>query len=602
MNLESIRQIRSRRQISQTNDCRWKRWRYREQPGHYLKLVRCSHQIASTVTTRYVAPSSSEIQERLGLLVRAGEMFHRSLEVDETLANVARMAVESFSDLCLFDLIDEESERLYVSSGAHRDPSLDAVLRQVGTSILYDTDFGIHPAVRVTQSGEPFIVPIFNDAAIARHAVSAKHAAFMRQMGYRSKIVVPVIAHGHIFGALTFVRSFNEVSFDEEDVSAAQELGRRAGLAVANAKQYHREQHVAATLQRAFLLQDFPRREGLTFNALYRPAKGDAELGGDWYDAFTTSDGSIIITIGDVAGKGIEAARLMVQLRQSIRIAAIVSTDPSRILELANAALFLDRTDAFATAFVGMISPRSFELAYASAGHPPAIVRWDNSELLKLETTSLPLGVDEKSTFKTATLAMDRDALLVLYTDGVTESTRDALAGEELLCEVLASEAAIYSANPARFVERTVARDRAQDDVAIMTIRFGQNRSHWRFDVDNPAAAYALKNELIETLRRVSAMTREQEDDCQLIFSELVGNAVRHAPGALSISLSGDDGGLELHIVDEGPGISGDPSLPDDIWSESGRGLFLIKELAEHLTIERLPGYGSYVRVGLPTR
>jgi sigma-B regulation protein RsbU (phosphoserine phosphatase) len=529
-------------------------------------------------------------------------MFHRSLEVDETLANIARMAVESFSDLCLFDLIDEESDRLYVSSGAHRDPSLNALLKKVGTSILYDTDFGVHPAVQVTQTGKPFIVPVFDDAAIARHAASAKHADFMRQMGYRSKIVVPVIAQGHIFGALTFVRSFNEVAFDEEDLSAAQELGRRAGLAVANAKQYHREQHVAATLQRAFLLQDFPRRERLSFNALYRPAKGDAELGGDWYDAFTTSDGSIIITIGDVAGKGIEAARLMVQLRQSIRIAAIVSTDPDRILRLANAALFLDRTDAFATAFVATISPGAFELTYASAGHPPAILRWDSGELLKLEATSLPLGVDENCTFKTATLAVDRNALLVLYTDGVTESNRDPLAGEQLLCDVLASDAAIYAANPARFVERTVARDRVQDDVAIMTVRFGQSRTHWRFDVDNPAAAYALKSELMEMLRRLTKMTPEQEDDCQVIFSELVGNAVRHAPGALSISVSSDDRGLELHVIDEGPGFGGKPSLPEDIWSESGRGLFLIKELAEHLTIERLPGYGAYVRVGLPTR
>lgn len=526
-------------------------------------------------------------------------MFHRSLQVDQTLANVARMAVESFADLCLFDLMDEESERLYVSSGAHRDPSLDAALKEVGSSILYDADFGVHPAVRVTQTGEPFMIPVFDDEAIRRHAASPKHANFMREMGYRSKIVVPVVAHEHIFGALTFVRSVNEVAFDEEDLSAAQELGRRAGLAVANAKQYHREQHVAATLQRAFLLQDFPRRAGLAFNALYRPAKGDAELGGDWYDAFTVSDGSIIITIGDVAGKGIEAARLMVQLRQSIRIAAIVSTDPAQILKLANAAIFLDRTNAFATAFVATIPPTGAEIVYASAGHPPAIVRWDSGELLKLETTSLPLGVDENSTFTTATLAIDRAALLVLYTDGLTESTRDALAGEQLLCDILSSEAAIYAANPARYVERTVARDRAQDDVAIMTIRFGKSRTRWRFDVDDPAAAYALKSELMEHLNGFSRMTPEQEDDCELIFSELIGNAVRHAPGGLSISVSSEGSGLELHIIDEGPGFSDDPALPDDVWSESGRGLFLIKELAETLSIERLPGYGSYVRVGL---
>jgi phosphoserine phosphatase RsbU/P len=549
-----------------------------------------------------LALSSSRIQERLALLVRAGEMFHQSLEVDETLANVARMAVESFADMCLVDLIDEQSERLYVSSGAHRDPSLDAQLKIVGTSILYDTEFGVHPAVGVAQSGEPFLIPVFDDEIIRRHAASAKHADFMRRMGYRSKIVVPVTAHDHIFGALTFVRSLNDAAFDEEDLSAAQELGRRAGLAVANAKQYHREQHVAATLQRAFLLQDFPHREGLAFNALYRPAKGDAELGGDWFDAFTAPDGSVIIAIGDVAGKGIEAARLMIQLRQSIRIAAIVNSDPGQILELANAVLFLDRGEAFATAFVGRISVDAAAMTYASAGHPPPIVRWEGGELLKLETTSLPLGVDRNCTFSTGTLAIDREALLVLYTDGVTESTRDAVAGEQLLGDVLASEAAIYASNPARYVARTVSRDRAQDDVAILTVRFGTSKSDWHFDVVDPAAAYALKSDLSKLLRGVSEMTREQDDDCQLIFSELIGNAVRHAPGALSICISRNDNGLELHIIDDGPGFSGDPALPDNLWSESGRGLFLIKELAQSLTIECLPGHGSYVRVGLPLR
>ena len=553
------------------------------------------------MTHHETTPANSRFQGRLALLVRAGEMFHRSLEVDETLTNVARMAVESFADLCLFDLIDDESERLYVSSGAHRDPSLEAILKNVGTSILYDTEFGVHPAVRVSQTGVPFIIPVFDDEVIRRHAVSAKHEAFMRQMGYRSKIVVPVIAHGHIFGALTFVRSVSHIAFDEEDVSAAQELGRRAGLAVANAKQYHREQHVATTLQRAFLTHDFPRRDGLTFNALYRPGKGDAELGGDWYDAFTLADGSVVITIGDVAGKGIEAARLMVQLRQSIRIAAVVNPDPGEILKIVNAALFLDRNASFATAFVATISPDGRSITYASAGHPPAIVRWDSGELQKLETSSLPLGVDEGSTFVTATLAVLRPALLVLYTDGLTESTRDALAGEQLLCDVLSSEAAIYAANPARYVERTVARDRAQDDVAILTVRFGQWRTQWGFDVDDPAAAYALKSELIEKLKGMSNLTAARDDDCELIFSELIGNAVRHAPGGLSVSVSREGGSLNLHIIDDGPGFSGDPSLPEDLWAEGGRGLYLIKELAENLTIERLPGYGSYVRVALPS-
>ena len=536
-------------------------------------------------------------QERLGLLVRAGEMFHRSLEVDETLDNVARMAVESFSDLCLFDIIDEHSERLYVTAGAHRDPSMDALLKNLGSSILYDTELGIHPAVRVAQSGEPFFVPVFDEAAIHKHAASANHAAFMRRMGYRSKIVVPVIAHSHIFGALSFVRTADTMPFDEQDVDAAQELGRRAGLAVANAKQFHREQHVAATLQRAFLTQDFPRRDGLAFHALYRPGKGDAELGGDWYDAFTVADGSIVITIGDVTGKGIEAARLMVQLRQAVRVGATIDPDPGAILRIVNETLLLDRGDAIATAFVGTIAPDSRTLRYASAGHPPPFLCDNDAGVQSLSGSDPPLGIQSGLTFDTNSLKVEQPATLVLYTDGVTEATRDAIAGENLLRAVLASDALNFAANPARFVERAVGRNQSQDDVAIMTVRFGKRKTSRHWDVADPAAAYALKGSVLGALHEIAEFTVEQEQNLHMIFSELVGNAVRHAPGALSISLSDDAGKVYLHVIDEGPGFEQSPTLPSDIWSESGRGLFLISALAKDLTVERLAGFGSHVIV-----
>jgi len=546
--------------------------------------------------------TSDRTQERLALLVRAGEMFHRSLEVEKTLDNVARMAVESFSDLCLFDMIDEQSDRLYVTAGAHRDPSMDTILKNVGSSILYDTGLGVHPAVRVAQSGEPFFVPVFDEAAIHLHAASANHASFMRRMGYRSKIVVPVIAHEHIFGALSFVRTTDTEPFDEQDVDAAQELGRRAGLAVANATQFHREQHVAATLQRAFLTRDFPQRKGLSFHAIYRAGKGDAELGGDWYDAFTVADGSIVITIGDVTGKGIEAARLMVQLRQSVRVAATIDSDPGAILKTVNETLLLDRGNAIATAFVATIAPDSRALRYASAGHPPAFVRGDAAVLVSLTASAPPLGIQTGLIFETNSITIAPPATLVLYTDGVTESTRDAIAGERRLRAVLESEAFDFAANPARFVERAVGPNQSQDDVAIMTVRFGARETFRHWDVADPAAAYALKGSILAALREIAEFTVEQEQNVHVIFSELVGNAVRHAPGALSISISTSGSKVCLHVIDDGPGFDRQPALPSDIWSESGRGLFLISALAENLKVEPLAGFGSYVSVELQPR
>lgn len=205
-------------------------------------------------------------QERLALLVRAGEIFHQSLDVTETLNNVARLAVEAFSDICLFDLIDERSDRLFVTASAHRDRKQEEALSTVST-ILYVEEFGVHPVVQVTRTGRPFFLPHIDDAVIAAHAASRQHEQYMRRFGYRSKIVVPVIAQDRLFGALTFVRT-GEVEFNERDLQFAIELGRRAGLAVANAKQYHREQYVAETLQRSFLPREFPSKAGIELSAL----------------------------------------------------------------------------------------------------------------------------------------------------------------------------------------------------------------------------------------------------------------------------------------------------------------------------------------------
>lgn len=542
--------------------------------------------------------AADRTRERLELLVRAGEMFHQSLDLDDTLYNVARVAVESFADLCLFDLVDEKSDRLYVTAGAHRDTSVEATLKNSGSSILYDSDYRVHPAVRVTQTGVPFFVPVFDDEQIARHAASAAHAAFMRSMNYGSKIIVPVVLQSRIYGALSFIRTQGGEPFDRRDVQFAEELGRRAGLAVANAKQYHREQHTATMLQESFLTQEFPNRPGLAFNALYRPSGDVARLGGDWYDAFTTHDGSTVVTIGDISGKGIDAARLMVGVRQSIRVAATVTRDPAEILRIVNDVMFLDHSDSLATTFIGVLDRELDALSYASAGHPPVFLRRNDRSIEALRSGSPPLGIWPQATFVREKVSLADAALLVMYTDGLSEVARDPIAGEQMILQLLAAEAALHVNNPARYFERMLGSNEQQDDIAIMTVRFGPTDDRqWRFDVGDTAVAYAIQRELIVSL---GVTDEAQLNTCELILSELIGNAVRHAPGPLSLSISIDDGGVCLHAIDEGPGFEFRSSLPTDLWAESGRGLFLIAALARSVTAEKLPGCGSYIRVCLP--
>lgn len=536
---------------------------------------------------------------RLNLLVRAGEMFHQSLDVSQTLNNVARLAVESFADICLFDLIDDRSERLFVTASAHRDRSREEALAGV-SGIFYVEEFGVHPVVRVTRTGEPFFLPHIDDAVIAEHAASRQHEQYMRKFHYRSKVVAPVIAHGHIFGAITFVRTDEDNEFDRADLLFAVELGRRAGLAVANAKQFHREQYVAETLQRAFLPSWFPHNPRVQFSAYYRPGSTEADIGGDWYDAFEIGDGYIALTIGDVTGKGIEAARLMVLIRQAIRVAALDSKDPQRIASLCNRLLLIETRAQLASAFIGILDPECREIRYTSAGHAAPLLRLPDGAVEALAPPSAPLGAFADSQYDVHTCPIPQDSMLVLYTDGIIEVTRDVIAGEKMLESVVASDAVRHAANPAEFVERAAAGRALRDDIAIIVATFGKTELRWQFEALDARAAYVMREEFSQRIKQLCNASEDDIQTCNLIFAELIGNSVRHAPGSLSVSIetSGDE--AVLHVIDVGPGFDYEPALPADLWSESGRGLFLVSALAKRVTVERIPGRGSHIAVTLP--
>lgn len=543
--------------------------------------------------------TESRDQARLNLLVRAGAIFHQSLDVTQTLHNVARLAVEAFADICLFDLIDERSERLFVTASAHRDPSKEEALASVAT-ILYVEEFGVHPVVQVTRTGEPFFLPHIDEAALVSHAASRQHEQYMRRFGYKSKIVVPVLAQDHIFGALTFVRTQKDNEFDVSDLTFAMELGRRAGLAVANAKQFRREQYVAETLQRSFLPTRFPSLEGIDIAAYYRPGSTEADIGGDWYDAFEDGRGNIIITIGDVTGKGVEAARLMVLMRQAIRVAALDSSDPLVIVDVCNRLIMTETGDRLASAFIGSISPTTRSLRYVSAGHAPPLLRLPDGTVTTLESPSVPLGALRDAHFELHELQCPERSLLVLYTDGIIEIARDVIAGVEMLERVLASDAVLHAANPAEFIERTVANLTPRDDIAILAITFADGEARWQFEVADARSAYTMREAFFERLLSLSDADESQLATCGLIFAELIGNAVRHASGSLSVSLEDCDGAIILHFIDKGPGFAYEPSLPANIWSETGRGLFLISQLARNVSVDQIPALGSHIAVVLP--
>ena len=235
---------------------------------------------------------------------------------------------------------------------------------------------------------------------------------------------------------------------------------------------YENEKRIADALQAAFVQKALPVIPNLGFHASYVPAGAEAQVGGDWYDAFELPDGRILFSIGDVAGHGIEAAVIMSRARQAIIASALHESDPAAVLRKANETLMLQEPK-MVTAVCGYIDAASLKIMYATAGHPPPILAFRDSEPYFLEHDGIPLGIFHDVAYTTFEAYAREGALLVLYTDGVIEHKRDLIEGEQRLLEAARFAAMEGSGDPASSLQRAIFADKLPvDDVAIMTVTF----------------------------------------------------------------------------------------------------------------------------------
>jgi serine phosphatase RsbU (regulator of sigma subunit) len=235
---------------------------------------------------------------------------------------------------------------------------------------------------------------------------------------------------------------------------------------------YENEKRIADALQSAFVQKALPVIPNLGFHASYMPAGAEAQVGGDWYDAFELPDGRILFSIGDVAGHGIEAAVIMSRARQAIISTALHESDPGVVLSKANESLMLQEPK-MVTAVCGYIEPTTLTIRYATAGHPPPVMCFPHGDPHFLEHDGIPLGILPNVDYPSFCAHAREGALLVLYTDGVIEHKRDLIDGERRLLEAARTVVAQQSADPATSVRNAIFADNEpNDDVAIMTVTF----------------------------------------------------------------------------------------------------------------------------------
>lgn len=242
---------------------------------------------------------------------------------------------------------------------------------------------------------------------------------------------------------------------------------------------FEHEQRIAFMLQEASLPTVLPTLPGVDLCAYYRPGNSEATIGGDWYDAFLLEDGRLVLTIGDVLGKGLTAAVTMGKIRQAMRAVARLVPEPNALLDAADHTVRSDSAlaDIYATALAGIYDPRGRTFTFASAGHPGPILRRPDGSIEDFWTSGVLLGMRDGDEVETVTMEVSRGSALVFVTDGLLEATRDLDDGIRRINQAMHSSDVWAADNSAHaLVTYVLAGQPATDDVAVLVAEFGRPR------------------------------------------------------------------------------------------------------------------------------
>jgi serine phosphatase RsbU (regulator of sigma subunit) len=408
---------------------------------------------------------------RTEFLAEAARVLSSSLDYQQTLRNVAALAVPDIADWCAVDLIDSEGCREQVAI-AHVDPGkieMAERLREYQPK-QPDPNRGLG---KVLRTGEPELIPYISDELLMEGATDERHLTLLRAVGLKSALVVPMKVRGRTIGAISMVAAESGRRFDRDHVDFACQIADRAALAVENARLYTERTHIAQTLHASLLPDSLPAIEGWEVRALYRPSGTETEVGGDFYDLWQVGEEWMAL-VGDVTGKGVEAAALTSLVRHTALEASQISTDPPYVLSRVDAALKRHRQLAICTAVA--IRLRGATGALADGGHP-SLIRVGEDGLKSLGVHGSLLGALENPSWPQEDFQMRPGEILIAITDGVTDAVGEGGGrfGEGRLEEALI--AGTGDTAQELLEQLTEALDRFQvgdqaDDMAVLALRY----------------------------------------------------------------------------------------------------------------------------------
>ena len=416
---------------------------------------------------------NERLQQRLAFLAQAGLMIDVSLDFEETLRRLVGLTVPELAELAVIDLIADDGSIRGAVAAAGRDENGAKALEQMRHDHPIDPA-GAHPVAEVLRTGNSVLLPEMSAEMLREIAQSEEHYELMRSLRYRSAIVVPLAIRSRMLGALSLLRMQDDAPYDKHDLLLAETLGRRAALTLENARLYASTRHIARTLQQSLLPRAMPEIPCVHLAARYRAAAEGQDVGGDFYDAFPIADGRWGIAIGDVCGKGPEAAALTALARYTIR--AVAGQGPAQVLALLNDAVLRDQgaDERFLTALVAELTQedQGIVLEMASGGHPPPFLVGADGSVAMVDVQGPLIGVIPDVTYELARVRLAVGDKVVLYTDGLGDAQApEVIFTEEDLAALIAEGRALEGQELAQFLEsRATGGADARDDIAIVIL------------------------------------------------------------------------------------------------------------------------------------
>ncbi|MEU7469552.1 SpoIIE family protein phosphatase [Streptomyces sp. NPDC044984] len=413
--------------------------------------------------------------QRLALLAETTTQLTSTLDVDEALQRLVALVVPRLADWAVVDLITERDE-VWRTVVVHAEG--DTLVQREDLQgpmppIPEESPMPLSRALRGVSStlAGPRTYQGTPDSGIAVEQGRLFHAT-----GMHSAAIAPIRSTRAVLGALTLGRTETPAAFAPTDLPLIEDIARRAGLALDNARLYQRQRKVAETMQN-HLLPQMPGVSGLEMTVRYLPAPDASHVGGDWYDAFPLSDASTALAIGDVVGHDLEAAAGMAQVRNMLRAYAWSQHEPpSRIVERLDEAIQHITDVAMATMIFGRIETAHdghWQLSWTNAGHPPPLlISRDGLTSYLTDGHGILLGTQAGLRRPDATVLLPPGSTLVLYTDGLIEAPGQSL---DTGLDRLRRHAAALAHRPLTpFTDQLLHRVRPadnDDDVALLALR-----------------------------------------------------------------------------------------------------------------------------------